>query len=207
MLFAPTGAALAQTSDALQVHGSVTGALERGSEITIRTTASHPDGWQSLSRLGIELDLHGVVLEDLGYDIGGQTLRAGGGTVLAGTGNTARGQFFRVGGLGLRVTTAGTDLTLSFRAALIEEIPPDARFRFIAEDDDGEEASSALKAAVEDDGGGLGLTTVILAVIGALLAGGFIGGQLTASRKPKSSVYSSLAGRIERERTATEGRT
>jgi hypothetical protein len=201
---APT-AALAQTDD-LSVRGSVTGVLARGQQITVRVKATHPEGFQSLSEVTIDLELHGVVLEQMEYDAGQQTLRIGGGSVLAGTGNVAAGEFFSVKGLGLRTTTAGNELTLSFRPSLVEEVPEGARFRFTATDDGGDEATSALKAAVEEEEGGLSLTTVILAIIGALVAGGFIGGQFTASRRPRSSVYSTVARKIDRDRVGAAGK-
>ncbi len=198
LVLAPTGA-LAQSED-LSVRGSVIGTLARGQQVTVRVTATHPEGFQSLSEVAIDLELHGVVLEQLEYDAAQQTLRIGGGSVLAGTGNVAAGEFFSVKGLGLRTTTAGNELTLSFRASLVEEVPPGARFRFTASDDDGDEATSALKAALEEEDSGLSLVTVILAVLGALVAGGFIGGQFTASRRPRTSVYSTVARKIDRDR-------
>ena len=204
MLLAPASA-MAQ-SEELTVRGSVTGLLARGQQVTVRVTATHPEGFQSLSDVTVDLELHGVILEQMEYEAGQQSLRIGGGSVLAGTGNVAAGEFFSVRGLGLRTTTAGNELTLSFRASLVEDVPQGARFRFTATDDDGDEATSALKAAVEEDEGGLSLTAVILAIIGALVAGGFIGGQFTASRRPRTSVYSTVARKIDRDRVGAAGK-
>ena len=199
VLLAPIGA-LAQENE-MSVRGSVTGTLAQGQVVTVEVTATHPEGFQSLAEVAIELELHGVVLEEMQYDVAQQTLRIGGGSVLAGTGNVASGQFFSVKGLGLRTTTAGNELTLSFNANLIEEVPPEARFRFTAQDDDGDEATTALKAVVEEDeGGGLSLTTVILAVVAALVVGGFFGGQFGAKRRSRGSVYSTVARKIDREK-------
>jgi hypothetical protein len=207
LLLAPSGAALAQ-SDELGVRGKVTGSLGRGQRVRFDVTATHPEGWASIASVGAALELRGAALETLMFEPADSKLSSGTSSVLAGTGDRLDGRFFEVAGTGITITTGGTTMTLRFSARMLAEVPAGARFRFTTVDLQGEEASTSLRAAVpEEEGGGLSLGTVILAVIAALVAGGFFGGQLASSRKPKSSVYSTVARRITDERARAGDRS
>jgi hypothetical protein len=206
LLLAPSGAALAQ-SDEVGVRGSVTGTLTRGERVRFDVTATHPDGFASIATVGASLELRGAALETLEYDPTDSQLSSGDASVLAGTGGVLEGRFFEVTGTGITITTGGNRMTLRFSARVLAEVPSGARFRFTAVDLDGEEASTSLRAAAEEEGGGLSLGTVILAVIAALVAGGFFGGQLASSRRPKSSVYSTVARKITDERSRAGDRS
>jgi hypothetical protein len=183
----------------LSVRGSVEGALERGGDARFTLTATHPQGWQALHAVSVVLDLHGAVLEEVVYDVDGTSIEVGGNRAVAGTGNVAEGRFFRVGAFGLQVGTAGDRLRLSFTARVVQAPPAGARFRFIAEDDEGRETTRTVAAAVEEEDGGPSLTGVILAVLAALLAGGFLGARVATHRRPRTSVYGTVARRLREE--------
>jgi hypothetical protein len=178
------------------VRGSVRGDLAPGSRAHFEITATHPEGWQALHWAGVNLELHGALLEEIAYDVDGTSIQVGAYRAVAGTGNVAAGRFFRVEAFGVEIGTAGDRLRLSFEAAVLEAPPPEARFRFIAEDDEGTEVSRSVAAAVETDPGGLSGTTIVLAIVAALVAGGFVGSRVTAHRRPAPSVYTTVARRL-----------
>jgi hypothetical protein len=179
----------------LTVEGSVTGTLTRGSTVSFRLTATHPDGWRSLDSATVILSLRGAPLEEIVYEVDQTSISAGPATALAGTGDDITGRFFRVRALDVRTTTGGDSLGLSFKARLLEDIPPGARFEFVVEDDEGAEASVGRVAAVPEEEGGFPWGTVAGAVLVALLAGGFLGARLSAHRRP-ASVYATVARRL-----------
>lgn len=194
--------ARAQEDDGPAVRASVTGELARGQEARFRVTATHPLGWGTLDQVLIALELHGAPLEEVTYDVGGSVISVGSTRAVAGTGNAVAGRFLRIGAFGIAVTTGGNRLELSFGARILEDVPEDARFRFAAQDDQGREASVTVRAAVPAEEGGLSLSTLILAAVGALLAGGYLGARVATHRR-RPSIYESVARRITEER---EGR-
>jgi hypothetical protein len=116
---------------------------------------------------------------------------------VAGTGDFVSGRFFRVGAFGVEVTTGGDRLQLAFGARVLERLPPEGRFRFVAEDQAGEQVATVIPAVVEEDDGGLSPATVVAALGVALLAGGFLGSRLTTHRREESSVYGTVARRLQ----------
>jgi hypothetical protein len=189
--------AQAQTQDPTAT-GSVAGELTRGGRATFHVTGTHPDGWQALRIVGVLLELRGVVLEEIEYDVDSTSIEVSGNRAVAGTGNVATGRFFRVGAFGVEASTAGNRLRLTVPTTVLESPPEGARFRFAVESDEGDEASTTAPAAVEEDEGGLSIVYVIGAVIAALVAGGFIGSRVTTSRRSgRSSVYSTVARRLD----------
>lgn len=180
----------------LSARGSVEGDLTRGGRATFHVTGVHPDGWQALRSAAVILELRGVVLEEIAYQVDGTSIEVGGKRAVAGTGNVASGRFFRVGAFGVEVSTGGDRLRLTVPATVLEPPPPGARFRFAVEGDEGDEASTTVAAAVARDEGGLSLLAVAGAVIAALVAGGYVGSRVTARRRGSGSVYATVARRL-----------
>jgi hypothetical protein len=177
--------------------GSVEGALAKGGRATFLVTATHPDGWQALRAAAVLLELRGVVLEEIVYEVDGTSIEISGKRAVAGTGNAASGRFFRVDAFRVEASTAGNRLRLTIPTTVLEPPPSGARFRFLAETDDGEEASSTVPAAVDDEEGGLSVAVVIGAVLAALVAGGFMGSRVTTGRRASGSVYATVARRLD----------
>lgn len=190
--------ARAQEEDDPAVRASVSGELARGGDARFRVTATHPLGWRTLDQILVVLELHGAPLEEVSYDVGGSVISVGGTRAVAGTGNAVAGRFLRVGAFGIALTTGGNRLELSFGARILEDVPEDARFRFLAQDDQGREAS-VTRAAMPPEEGGLSLNTVILAAAAALLAGGYLGARVATHRR-RPSIYEAVARRIAEER-------
>jgi hypothetical protein len=186
------------------IRGTVTGDLARGSMATFAVTATHPDGWRALDTVTVTLTLRGALLEELVYEVDGTSITAGEASALVGTGDQATGRFFRVSALDIRLTTGGDSLRLSFGAGLLEDVPPGARFRFVAADDHGEEVSVGRVAPVTEEDGGFPWATVGVAVVAALLAGGLLGSRVATHRRPPS-LYATVARRVAEDRGA--GRT
>lgn len=183
------------------IRGSVRGELVRGGRATFSVTALHPEGWQAFDSVGVILELHGAVLEEVAYDVDDTTLQVGQSRGVAGTGDFVSGRFFRVGAFGVEVTTGGDRLQLAFGARILERPPPEGRFRFVAEDFAGEQFSRVVPAVVEEEVGGLSAATVVAAIGVALLAGGFLGSRLTTHRREVPSIYGTVARRLhEHER-------
>jgi hypothetical protein len=182
--------------EALTVRGSVGGELARGGQTRFAITATHPDGWQALRTVGVTLELHGAVLEEVTYEVDGTAIEVGGNRAVAGTGNIAEGRFFRVGAFGVEVSTGGDRLRLTFGARVLEDPPARARLRFAVEDDEGEAADMTVVAAAAEEDGGFSVLAVAGAAVAALLAGGFLGSRLTTRRRAAPSVYASVARRL-----------
>jgi hypothetical protein len=199
LLLGAAGAAGAQ-AEGPAVRGSVAGDLRRGGEARFTLSGRHPGGWQALRTVAVILELHGAVLEEVVYDVDGTSIEVGDSRAVAGTGNAAGGRFFRVGAFGVEVVTAGDRLRLSFAARVLQAPPPEARFRFLAEDDEGLTDVMTAAAVVEEDGAGLPPGTVVLAVLAALLAGGFFGARVATHRRPRTSVYGTVARRLREDR-------
>ena len=191
------GPAPAQAQDPTAT-GSVAGELTKGGRATFHVTGTHPDGWQTLRTAAVLLELRGVVLEEIVYEVDSTSIDVSGSRAVAGTGNVATGRFFRVGAFGVEAATGGNRLRLTVPTTVLEPPPQGARFRFAVESDEGDEASTTVPAAVEEDEGGLSIIYVIGAVIAAAVAGGFLGSRVTTSRRSgRSSVYSTVARRLD----------
>jgi hypothetical protein len=177
--------------------GSVEGQLAKGGRATFHVTGTHPAGWQALRSAAVLLELRGVALEEIVYDVDGTSIEVSGKRAVAGTGNAATGRFFLVEAFGVEASTGGNRLRLTVPTTVLEPPPPGARFRFVVETDDGDEASTTILAAVENDKGGLSVVAVVGAVIAALVAGGFVGSRVSAGRRSAGSVYATVARRLD----------
>lgn len=186
----------------LTVKPSVTGPLTRGGRVTFRVTSTHPAGFAAVQTVTIEADLRGATLEEIAYDADGGAIAVGEAKAVIGTGDQVTGRFFRVSALDVSATTGGDELTVTIGADVLEALPQGTRFRFTAEDNLGEEAVRSVQASVPEEEGGLSLVTVILAIVAALVAGGFLGSRLTGSRRSAPSIYGTVSRRIQDERNA-----
>lgn len=196
--------ALAQSSE-LTVAGSVTGTLAPGNAAHFDVTATHPDGWRSLSELTITMDLHGAPLEAITFDLDQGTISAGGGSVLAGTGDETSGRFFEIRALDVSQTTGGDRARVTFSATVLEAVPEGTRFVFEVEDEDGGGVSVTRAATIpEDERGGIPWGTLAVAVLAALVAGGYLGAQAASHRRRRASIYETVARRIEEERRSRD---
>ncbi len=206
LIAAPAGAQ--EQPRELTVKPSVTGPLTRGGRVTFRVTSNHPAGFAAVQTVTIEADLRGATLEEINYDAAGGAIAVGEAKAVIGTGDEVTGRFFRVSALDVSATTGGDELTVTIGADVLEALPQGTRFRFTAEDNLGEEAVRSVQASVPEEDGGLSPVTVILAVVAALVAGGFLGSRFTGRRKPAPSIYGTVTRRIQDERTArTRGGT
>jgi hypothetical protein len=204
LVFLSASGVLAQEEEGPSVRGSVEGELRRGGNPRFEVAATHPAGWRAVDKVLVTLELHGAPLEEIEYDVAGSVIAVGGTRAVVGTGNAVAGRFLRVGAFGVALTTGGNRLGLSFGARILQEIPPEARFRFSAEDDQGTVVSVSVPAVVpEDDQGGFPVVTVALAALAALLAGGYVGARVATHRR-RPSIYEAVARRITEEREARE---
>jgi hypothetical protein len=191
------GAAGAQEGDPT-VQGSVVGTLTQGSRVTFTVTATHPEGWGALRQVNVILTLRDVPLDQLEFHADDQAVSTGGGRALLGTANVATGRFFRIAAVDVGLRTAGKRLVVTMRPRVIAEIPPGARFEFVAEDDFGESVSVGRVApTAPDEDGGIPWGTAALAVAGALVAGGLVGSRVAAHRRPARSIYATVHRKIE----------
>lgn len=199
LLAAPT-AAMAQADPT--VSGRAAGGLERGGLLRITVTGTHQDGWRSLHELGADLELNGVALEQVRYDLDRGEVTVGSSSALLGTGNIAEGRFLRIPAIDVSQTTGGNRASVTLPATLLEDLPAASELRFTLEDDEGDEVSVLRGLPEQEEDGSVGVSTLALAIIAALIGGGLVGGRVAAHRRPdpRESVYGTVARRIREER-------
>jgi hypothetical protein len=197
-------AAFAQSPAPPTVDGSVTGALGRGDTLSLRVDATAPGGWQNLHEVQVGVEAGGKVLEQLLFDIEDNQVAVGSQEIVIGTGAVATGDYLRVNGADVVLTTGGANLSFSTTADVIRDIPTGARFVLSVLDDFGRTVAvgRALQQPPEQ---GLTWTTVVAAIVFALLAGGFVGNLFASRRRPPSrlSLYGTMQRRIDQERGKT----
>jgi hypothetical protein len=186
------------------VTGRASGGAERGSLVTITVTGTHSQGWRALHELGTDIELNGVALEEIRYDVDRGEVSVGSSSALLGTGNVAEGRFVRIPAIDVSQTTGGRKAAVTLRARLIADLPPGSSLRFIAEDDFGADATTSQGLPQPEDTS-FGVTTLAVAIAVALLGGGLIGARVAAHRRPdpRESVYGTVARRIREERERT----
>jgi hypothetical protein len=205
LAFLVTPAALAQTpAPPPTVNGSVTGGLAQGGTITLRVDATAVGGWQNLHRVEVSVEGGGKVLEQLAFDIENNQLAVGSHDIVIGTGAVATGTYLRVNGADVVLTTGGANLSFSTTAHVVRAIPAGATFVLSALDDFGRTASVRHTIQQPPDRG-LTWTTVVAAIVFALLAGGFVGNLFASRRRPppRLSLYGTMQRRIDEERRKT----
>lgn len=187
------------------IRASVGGELAEGQRARFHATIVHPEGWRALDRVLVSVELQGVALDEVAYDVGEGVISVGAGRAVAGTGNTLTGRFLRVDAFAVRVSAGGNTLELSFPAEVVRDVPEQARIHFLGEDHRGDSADTFVAAVVPEDETGISPTTVILTAAGALLAGGYLGVRVATHRR-RPSVYESVARRIVEDREARRRR-
>ncbi len=204
ILLALAGPSARAATQGPRVEGSASGELAQGGRLVLRIDVAEVGGWLGLRRLDLSLVVAGQAVETITYDIEGQRLAIGEQEVFAGTGGFVAGSYLRVSGAQVVVTTGGANISLAATAAVLRNIPADARFRFAATDDAGLTSSVTRSLQAGEGGGGVSWGTVIATVCIALLGGAFLGNLFASSRRPppRLSVYSSIQRRMDEERRA-----
>jgi hypothetical protein len=183
------------------VNGEISGSLARGSTNSIRVEATMPGGWQGLHLVDVVIRSGSRTLEELVYDIEDNKLTIAGQSVIAGTGAVGTGEYLRVSGADVILTTGGGDLSLQINADVIQAIPDGARFDMGVIGDTADTAM-ATESLAEPESGGITWETVIAAILIALLAGGVIGNLFASKRRPTArlSLYGTIDQRLRAER-------
>jgi hypothetical protein len=192
----------ATAADRLTVTGRVSGTPQSGGRLTITVAGTHPDGWRALHELGIDLELHGVPLEEIRYDVDRGEVSVGASSALLGTGNIAEGRFLRIPAIDVAQTTGGLRAAVTIRARVLEGLPPESRLRLTAEDDVGAEVAAGRELPRPEGDPSFGFPTLALAVLAALVGGGLVGARIAAHRRPdpRRSVYGLVARRLQEDR-------
>jgi hypothetical protein len=185
------------------VSGQVTGALSAGSTLTIGIDATIPGGWEALHLVEASIVSGGRELERLRFDIEDNKLTVGEQDIVVGTGAVASGEYLRVSGADVVVTTGGANLSFEVDAHVVEAIPEGARFELSVVDDLGA-SDEVSRSLAEPESGGITWEIVIALIAAALFLGGLIGNLFASKRRPpvRPSVYESVRQRLERERAA-----
>jgi hypothetical protein len=186
------------------VTGESSGGVEKGDLVTITVAGTHSDGWRTLHELGIDIELNGVPLEEVRYDVDRGEVSVGSSAALLGTGNVAQGRFVRIPAIDVSQTTGGRRAEVTIRARVIADLPPGSRLRFTAEDDFGADATTTQGLPQPEDTS-FGVSTLAVAIAVALLGGGLIGARVASHRRQdaRESVYGTVARRIREERERT----
>lgn len=189
------------------VSGQISGELNKGSTLSIRVDATMPGGWQGLHLIDVVVRTGSRTLEELVYDIEDNKLTIAGQDVVTGTGAVGTGEYLRVSGADVIVTTGGGNLSLQINADVVKTIPDGARFDMHVISDTGETAQVTQSLAQPESTGGFGWGTLIAFVAVALFAGGFIGNLFANKRRPTPafSVYGAVQRRLDEDKTAKSG--
>jgi hypothetical protein len=199
------GAARAQ-SDELAVAGSVAGSLEAGGRATFRLEADVPGGWRNLRELRVTMILHELILAETTYFEQYDAIAVRGSPLVdVGTAHELLGSFLRISAKDVTTQSRGDRFVLTIRATVRQDIPAGMEFRLTAVDDQGAEVSVTRRAprAPAEATGGSAWGSLAIAVIGALLIGGYLGNTFASHRRaavPTISVYEIVEKRLRLER-------
>jgi hypothetical protein len=184
------------------LDGEVTGGGQAGRPLEIRVEASVPGGWDRLHLVEAVLLVDGEPVDELRYDIEDAKVSLGDLTVVAGTGASATGEYLKVAGSRIALTTGGANLSLLVDADVVTEIPDGARFELGVVGDRGETVSITRSLEAPPVDTGPTWASVITAILVALLAGGFVGNVFASRRRPpvRPSVYATIERRLETDR-------
>jgi hypothetical protein len=200
--------ALAQTAspspDAPTVEGEVTGALAKGSTLDFTVDAAMSGGWEALHLVEIVLRSGDQELERMRYDIEDVQLTMGDQPIVVGTGGVATGEYLRVSGADVIVTQGGANFSFKVAADVIKTLPEDTAFQLGVVDDLLTQTTVTVSLA-EPPPEGLTWSTVVAAVLIALLAGGTVGNLFASKRRAPArfSVYGTIDRRLRSERESS----
>lgn len=186
------------------LSGEVTGELAEGSELSFSMDATMPGGWEALHLVEIVVLSGDRELERLRYDIEDVQLTVGEQEIVAGTGGVAMGEYLRVSGADVVVTTGGGNLAFGVTADVVRALPEDSSFRLGVVDDFGNETATTVELS-EPPSEGLTWSTVLAAILLALLAGGMVGNLFASKRRAPArfSVYGTIDRRLRSERESS----
>ncbi len=189
------------------VSGEISGSLARGSTLSIRVDATMPGGWQGLHLIDVVVRSGSQTLEEPVYDIEDNKLTIAGQSVITGTGSVGTGEYLRVSGADVILTTGGGNLSLQINADVVKTIPGGARFDMHVISDTGETAQATKSLAEPETTSGFGWGTLMAFVAVALFAGGFIGNLFANKRRPQPafSVYGAVQRRLDEDKAAKSG--
>jgi hypothetical protein len=178
----------------------VSGALAKGSTLAIAVDATMPGGWEDLHLVDVVVRSGDEVLDRIQFDIEDYKMKVGEQDLVVGTGAVATGEYLRVEGTDIVVTTGGGNLSFETDAGVVKTLPESSRFDLSVTTDRGTTAETSTQLS-EPEGGGISWGTVITAVLIALLAGGFVGNIFASRRRPpvRASIYGSIQRRIDEE--------
>jgi hypothetical protein len=186
------------------VSGQVTGALAAGSTLTIGIDATIPGGWEALHLVEASILSGGQEIERLRFDIEDNKLTVGEQAIVVGTGAVASGEYLRVSGTDVVVTTGGANLSFEVDAGVVDPIPEGSRFELSVVDDLGG-SDEVTRRLADPESGGITWETVTALIAAALFVGGFIGNLFASKRRRppmRPSVYDTVQRRLEQERAA-----
>jgi hypothetical protein len=186
------------------VSGQISGSLAKGSTLSIRVDATMPGGWQGLHLIDVVVRSGSRQLEELVYDIEDNKLTIAGQDVVTGTGAVGTGDYLRVSGADVILTTGGANLSLQINADVIKTIPDGARFDLEVIPDTGSTAHATLSLAQPEKAGGFGWGTLVAFIAVALFAGGFVGNLFANKRRPQPSlsVYGAVQRKLDEDKAA-----
>ena len=189
------------------MEGQVTGALAKGSTLTIGIDGSMPGGWEGLHLVEASVVSGGEELEHLRFEIEENKLTIGDQDIVVGTANVATGTYLRAGGADVAATFGGGNLSFEVAADVVKAIPEDARFVLSVTDDFGA-SDEVFRSLSEPSSGGITWETVLALIAAALFVGGFIGNLFASRLRPpaRPSIYATVQRRLEQERTSGTSR-
>jgi len=185
-----------------QIDGAVTGSNIQGKVLEIQVDSTLPGGWEGLHRVDVALLVGGREVDQIDYDIENAKVTLDGHAIAVGTGAEASGAYLHLNGARVILTTGGGALSLRVGADVIQAIPESARFRLSVTTDRGQTAS-VVRELASPPAKGLTWSTVIAALVIALLAGGFVGNVFASRRRPPArlSIYGTVQRRLDDERS------
>jgi hypothetical protein len=183
----------------VSASGRVSGSLHEDSRIVVRIQARDDRGWQAVSAIDVVFLLRGRSLDRVTVDPSHSSLTITGGDApqALGFGGTVQGAFFRVDSRSVVLTARGPIVSVTIPLVMVAPPPPGARLYYDVSDSFFH-STGLHPMGVQTPKDGLTWGALIIAVLLALLAGGFIGTVFTSRqrRPPPFSVYEAVQRRM-----------
>jgi hypothetical protein len=189
----------------LTATGTVAGELQPGQTVVARLDVRHTGGWQEIDVIEVGLVLRGVSLERIVVDPTHASVLIEGtaGPDALGAPTVLDGRFVSVNAESIVFAAQGDRVRLTIPIRVRNAPPAGARLTYQAR---GFDLSSTeerpLTPPVESDGG-FSWGTLLVAAIGALFVGSYLGSTFASRRRPppRPSVYAAVQRRLEQERS------